>query len=187
MSEWTEAKHDELRALWMDRSKSGAELSLIEIGRRLGVSKNAVAGKAHRLNLPPRPSPIRRDGMKRPATPRVYGETLPLLPSMKAPDMPPMRAPIVLPAPAPVVPAVRRRPVAVTMSSRVKPCAFPMWPHNTRPGPDPWFCDAPIKAGSVYCPEHSRKCFSLHRDLSEDAREAMAEGARVRNAQVAAR
>ena len=31
-----------------------------EIGRRMGISKNAVVGKAHRLNLPARPSPIRR-------------------------------------------------------------------------------------------------------------------------------
>jgi GcrA cell cycle regulator len=35
-------------------------LSTAEIGRRLGVSKNAIVGKAHRLELDARPSPIRR-------------------------------------------------------------------------------------------------------------------------------
>ena len=42
--------------------------STAEIGRRLGISKNAVVGKAHRLSLDPRPSPL-----KRPPAPRVVG------------------------------------------------------------------------------------------------------------------
>ena len=35
-------------------------LSTAAIGRRLGVSKGSVLGKARRLGLPPRPSPIAR-------------------------------------------------------------------------------------------------------------------------------
>ena len=52
--EWTEEAIAKLRTLWAEG------LSTAEIGRRLNISKNAVVGKAHRLNLPPRPSPIRR-------------------------------------------------------------------------------------------------------------------------------
>lgn len=54
---------ERLRALW------GIEphLSLAEIARQLGVSKNAVAGKAHRLGLEPRPSPIHPGGTGRPS------------------------------------------------------------------------------------------------------------------------
>ncbi|MBW8271055.1 GcrA family cell cycle regulator, partial [Caldovatus aquaticus] len=59
--EWSVEAIETLRALWAEG------LSTAEIGRRMGVSKNAVVGKAHRLNLPPRPSPIRRD----PAAPRM--------------------------------------------------------------------------------------------------------------------
>lgn len=51
---WTVERVLELRKLWA----TGA--STAEIGRRLGVSKNAVVGKAHRSGLAPRPSPIRR-------------------------------------------------------------------------------------------------------------------------------
>ncbi len=51
---WTAERVSELRKLWA----TGA--STAEIGRRLGVSKNAVVGKAHRSGLAPRPSPIRR-------------------------------------------------------------------------------------------------------------------------------
>lgn len=59
--EWSVEAIDRLRALWAEG------LSTAEIGRRMGISKNAVVGKAHRLNLPARPSPIRRD----PSAPRA--------------------------------------------------------------------------------------------------------------------
>src|SRR4051794_10297306 len=48
---WSEARIVELTRLWSDG------LSTTEIGQRLAVSKNAVIGKAHRLNLPRRGSP----------------------------------------------------------------------------------------------------------------------------------
>jgi len=50
---WTDQVVTRLRSLWAEGH------STAEIGRRLGVSKNAVVGKAHRLDLPARPSPIR--------------------------------------------------------------------------------------------------------------------------------
>ncbi|ASC05475.1 hypothetical protein WSS15_13260 [Acetobacter pasteurianus] len=53
--EWTEEIIAQLKALWAEG------LSTAEIGRRLSITKNAVVGKAHRLGLPARPSPIRRN------------------------------------------------------------------------------------------------------------------------------
>jgi GcrA cell cycle regulator len=52
-SPWTHVIISELIQLWSE-GRSGAE-----IARRLNVSRNSVIGKAHRLELPPRPSPIR--------------------------------------------------------------------------------------------------------------------------------
>ncbi len=52
--DWTEESISRLRSLWQDG------LSTAEIGRRMQITKNAVVGKAHRLTLPPRPSPIRK-------------------------------------------------------------------------------------------------------------------------------
>ncbi len=64
--EWTEETISRLRELWAEG------LSTAEIGRRLSITKNAVVGKAHRLSLPPRPSPIRRGEKKQPAaTPKA--------------------------------------------------------------------------------------------------------------------
>jgi GcrA cell cycle regulator len=51
---WTDEKITRLKKLWSEGLTTG------EIGKRLGVSKNAVVGKAHRLGLKGRPSPIKR-------------------------------------------------------------------------------------------------------------------------------
>jgi GcrA cell cycle regulator len=58
---WTEERVAELGKLWAEG------LSTAEIGRRLGLTKNAVVGKAHRLALSPRPSPLKSLPMPRPA------------------------------------------------------------------------------------------------------------------------
>lgn len=52
--EWTDESITRLRSLWHEG------LSTAEIGRRMQITKNAVVGKAHRLTLPARPSPIRK-------------------------------------------------------------------------------------------------------------------------------
>jgi hypothetical protein len=71
-----------LRDLWTEG------YSTAEIGRRLGFSKNAIIGKAHRLDLDARPSPIRRDQPTLPGILPVLrgtGPTLPPLPSLARP------------------------------------------------------------------------------------------------------
>jgi GcrA cell cycle regulator len=52
LGDWTPERTAALIALWDE------EISTSEIGRRLGITKNAVIGKVHRLGLPKRrPSP----------------------------------------------------------------------------------------------------------------------------------
>jgi GcrA cell cycle regulator len=53
---WTEAREAQLRELWLDG------MSARLIGDKLGVTKGSVVGKAHRLGLPGRGSPIRTGG-----------------------------------------------------------------------------------------------------------------------------
>ena len=55
-SVWDEAKLNKLKALWDEG------LPITKIGNELGVSRNAIAGKAHRMGLPKRNSPISKSG-----------------------------------------------------------------------------------------------------------------------------
>jgi GcrA cell cycle regulator len=89
--DWTVEAIERLKLLWTEG------LSTAEIGRRLNISKNAVVGKAHRLALVARPSPIRRDptaaARPRPAVSRrPQGSTLPPLPSASEPVSPDLDA-----------------------------------------------------------------------------------------------
>ena len=50
---WTDDKIKQLKKLW------GKGKSTVEIAKELGISKNSVIGKVHRLSLVARPSPIK--------------------------------------------------------------------------------------------------------------------------------
>jgi GcrA cell cycle regulator len=60
---WTDERIDQLKTLW-DKGLTASQIAE-ELG---GVSRNAVIGKAHRLGLKSRPSPVKaNDGEKKPA------------------------------------------------------------------------------------------------------------------------
>jgi len=64
--EWTEARVAQLKALW-EEGRSASQIAEI-----LGdVTRNAVIGKAHRLGLKARPSPIRRQPSAATTAPRA--------------------------------------------------------------------------------------------------------------------
>jgi len=168
--EWAEETIVRLRALW-DEGHSTAE-----IGRRLGVSKNAVVGKAHRLDLPARPSPIRRDGSGGGARPRskprrIAGPTLPPLSSTgtitaSGPTMAPNAAPSP-PKPLQVPPPARAvQPPAPRPYGRVVTCCWPIGDPGTRSF---CFCDAESVPGKPYCADHAQLAYVRLRDRREDA------------------
>ena len=69
---WTPERIEMLQALWQEGHSASA------IAEKLGgISRNAVIGKAHRLFLPSRPSPIKRDESKPVAPPRAPQPPLP--------------------------------------------------------------------------------------------------------------
>lgn len=101
---WTDERIEQLRTMWtkgMTASQIAEELG--------GVSRNAVIGKAHRLGLQSRPSPVKaNDGevapARKPAAPRAKpAPAAPAVaPAAKAPAAPPR------PAAAPSMPATPR-------------------------------------------------------------------------------
>ena len=161
--EWSDEVVARLRALWADGH------STAEIGRRLGVSKNAVVGKAHRLDLPSRPSPIRRDGSGTPRsrTPRrVTGPTLPPLNCTRMPLATPRASlSLDLPSSSPQ-PQLAPRPLAVPMyAGRVVPCSWPLGEPGTKTFR---FCDDSSLPGKPYCEAHAAIAYVRVRDRRDE-------------------
>jgi GcrA cell cycle regulator len=157
--EWNDDNIAQLRQFWAEG------LSTAEIGRRMSVSKNAVVGKAHRLNLAPRPSPIRRDGISsavRPASPRrVVGPTLP--PLSAAAIAPPAHAV----APRTAAQAARPAPVRAVpyVHARLSNCCWPIG----EPGTQSFrFCDADATHGKPYCSHHASLAYVRVRDRRDE-------------------
>ncbi len=61
---WTDDKIKKLKKLWQ------ADKPTAEIAKMLGMSKNSIIGKVHRLNLKTRPSPIKQE-VKKKTTPAI--------------------------------------------------------------------------------------------------------------------
>ena len=160
--EWSEETIVHLRALWAEGH------STAEIGRRLGVSKNAVVGKAHRLDLPARPSPIRRDGPgpspPRRSVPRTIGPTLPPLASTQPLAVLAHAVALPRPRPAPVPPRVHVPPPRPY--GRLVACCWPIGEPGTR---EFHFCDAESVPGKPYCADHAALAYVRVRDRREDA------------------
>jgi GcrA cell cycle regulator len=132
---WDADTITKLRYLWTEGH------STAEIGRRLGISKNAVVGKAHRLELPARPSPIGRGGTNSPRPAR-------------RPACPPLAQLMPLEAPLPTSPArvfSRPGPATIALPRDDMPCC---WPIGEPSRPSFHFCGADNVAGKPYCPEH---------------------------------
>lgn len=150
---WTPERIADLEKLWAEG------LSTAEIGRQLGVSKNAVVGKAHRLCLPGRQSPIdpKRRAARKPAAKAKAGPASPH----------PAARPAAAPRPAAV--AAQQPPTA---KKRRKALSGPscQWPFGDPRLPGFHFCGAPATAGKPYCDEHCALAYNRVSSSTADAR-----------------
>jgi len=140
---WTDERVDKLRELW-GNGKSASEIADL-LG---GVSRNAVIGKAHRLGLSGRPSPIRKreDGAPAQATRGTAAAQAPAAPAAKPA------------APAkPTVVADRDAGLgddggATILNLTERMCR---WPIGDPKKPGFRFCGRPAIAGLPYCQDHA--------------------------------
>jgi GcrA cell cycle regulator len=135
-SPWTAERDAKLTALWTAGTTTNA------IGAAMSITKNAAIGRARRLDLPPRPSPIKRPGTASPAAGSVP-KPQPVRPRAVAPA----RVPV--PAPPPVeAPVVFRDPPQTT-------CQYPLNDGQ------PWqFCQENALPGQSWCPVHRIRVFT---------------------------
>jgi GcrA cell cycle regulator len=165
--DWSDAVVLNLRKLWAEGH------STAEIGRRLGVSKNAIVGKAHRLHLPSRPSPVRKrygnaPAQKRPRCARSKS-TLPSL-METAPVAAPPRESSSLTEQGTPPPDLRLPARSISWSSDCRLCCWPIGEPGT---PSFRYCDQPINGRGSYCAAHAHVAYARRqpRALDEMARD----------------
>ena len=127
---WDDLKLKELQELW----KQGLPIS--KIGEKLGVSRNSVAGKAHRMGLSKRTSPIsseKKQNLSEKNDNEITNKVIPL--------------------------KIKLREV---QWSRTKCC----WPEGDPKLNDFKFCGQDIFPGRPYCDKHSLLAYTNTRENS---------------------
>lgn len=140
---WTDERIEELKRLW----EQGLTASQIADKLGNGVSRNAVIGKAHRLDLKARPSPVKGGETPAEKPPSAAKASAPTAPTEAAASSPPARKPAA-PRP-PAAPASGGKTTLLDLSDKV--CKWPIG----HPGePDFHFCGKPSQPSFPYCAEH---------------------------------
>jgi GcrA cell cycle regulator len=137
--DWTNERVEELRRLWGQGQTASRIADLLG-----GVTRNAVIGKAHRLGLRGRPSPIRREEngsavARVPSAPRVVA------PVAAKPELPTMET--ARPGPMPV--AAPSQPKMAQGGARS--CS---WPVGDPKQAGFHFCGGEAVPGRPYCTAH---------------------------------
>ncbi len=142
---WTDERIAQLKAGW----EGGMTAS--QIAEQLGeVTRNAVIGKAHRLGLEARPSPVKGgDGVAEASAaappPTSAGAAAAAAPAVQPP------APAAARPPAPKARGTGKMAVTTLLDLNEKVCKWPIGhPGET----DFHFCGKPSQAGFPYCTEH---------------------------------
>jgi len=163
---WTNQMVEQLRVLWQEG------LTTSEIAKRLGVSKNSIVGKIHRLKLPGRPSPIKKEEKDTKTPAKKLFEKVKEKFSKKtkdAPDIEPekpvttqVEVEVAIPEtvsvmPTPEVQEEREAEVLVKLTDLDNHTC--RWPIGDPKDENFHFCGKKIKTGQTYCDEHSAIAF----------------------------
>lgn len=157
---WTSEKVQELKKLW----ESG--LSTGEIGRMLGVSKNAIVGKVHRLALEGRPSPIvsasKSDGDKKTVKKKTESKKVtPVKEATKATASKTTKKDIDA-----KVESIEKKEIQAPVKKEAGVALVDLtptscrWPEGDPKDPDFSFCGKEVVPGKIYCAEHCAVAYS---------------------------
>jgi GcrA cell cycle regulator len=153
--EWTNERVEELRRLWGQGQTASRIAELLG-----GITRNAVIGKAHRLGLCGRPSPIRREeGAPRreaaqrlsppPIAERAILESGPAMPRMAEPPAPP---------PLPAAPGAQPK-----TAHGARSCS---WPVGDPKQAGFHFCGDEAVPGRPYCAAHCAQAYQRKADAA---------------------
>ena len=149
---WTPEKDATLTRLWADHS-----LSTMAIASAMRITKNSVIGRAHRINLPSRPSPIRTAGgprKEKAPTVAVRKETAARVTYLKSP---PTERSVELARINSILADVRRTVAASPAWTTARSCQWPIGELRT---PSFRFCGCEnVVRARPYCAEHCASAY----------------------------
>ena len=138
---WTEKMVEDLKIMWKQGLTTG------EIGKRLGVSKNSIVGKVHRLQLDARPSPIKKkDEEQENAAVAATAETKQAAVKTKTEKKT---------EPREEKPAVVRKNIAGDVKLTDLDNHTCRWPIGDPKDENFHFCGRKVRIGQTYCEEHA--------------------------------
>ena len=135
---WTEKMVEDLRQMWIEG------LTANEIAKKLGVSKNSIVGKVHRLCLTARPSPI-----KKKEEIETEKEAAPVQELLPVREIKPAKS-----AAASVTSDATDKVLVVDLDSHT--CR---WPLGDPRDDDFSFCGKKVRSGQTYCDEHAMMAY----------------------------
>jgi GcrA cell cycle regulator len=144
---WTPATVAKITALWAEG------LSRAEIGRRMGITKNAVVGKVHRLGLPARPSPLKSIIVHKPRPSQAGQKVVPV--QRREPSAGDLIGPTLPPLTLPPMALPTLRLVAAVAVHGPRACRWPLGDPRT---PGFRFCGDPVSERS-YCAAHNAAAY----------------------------
>lgn len=158
--EWTEQRVEILRQLW-GQGQTASQIAAI-LG---GVTRNAVIGKAHRLGLTARPSPIKRDASKPVEAKRRVA------PSIAMPKPQPILRGAVLPSHAKIEerrpdPNLNRPSMTARFGKNIAGRASCSWPIGDPKTADFHFCGETNEPGRPYCSTHCAQAYQRKTDAA---------------------
>lgn len=156
---WTTNSISKLKTLW----EKG--ISTSEIGKKLGFSKNAIVGKAHRLGLKSRSNTtiktIKRKKIPALVVPKVAPKVE--VEKIEKTQKPEIELPVFIPKKL-----KKNAKVIGIMDLKKGMCR---WPMGDPRSPDFSFCGEPVFKNKPYCLTHCSEAYTLsgkHKDLKPD-------------------
>lgn len=154
---WTDQMVEDLKRMWEEGLTTG------EIGKRLGVSKNSIVGKVHRLQLSGRPSPIKKKDTPAEETPAPTKPSKPEKTVSQANKPKEEKTPakkeeeVIVEVSAPIsapMPKAPSKPSGKTMLTDLDNHTC-RWPIGDPKDENFHFCGKKVKIGQTYCEEHA--------------------------------
>ena len=172
---WTKERTSLLEKRWTE-GKSAAEIAK-ELG---GVTRNAVIGKAHRMGLSGRPSPIKKATTTRKKTTKKAAAT-----PKKAPAKKPVqkKKKVEEPAPTPLPKSIKPIPAGPKKKKKERPSGDALgildltdrickWPIGDPQEADFHFCGDDVHPGRPYCVTHCTEAYQALQKKAAAAKKA---------------